>query len=531
MTYLTSVDAPDDVQEFTATTGTWTKPANALICRVTCIGPGGAGGSGYKGAGDRYGGGGGGHGGISIGWFLAEDLPATVSVSVPTAGVGGAAQTANSTNGLVGENIGSTAASSFGTLLRAVCGGYGGRGEASQTGNPGSGNKGTAVYGAGAAYSSTSGTWEIGGTNYAVAGSKVVSGVESVYNQSQTNTYMFYAGVPKRPAGGRLGQAGQAGTAFGQGGSGGGPGTNDGVDSGAGGNGGPGVVIVETWKTGSADVQWFESSGTWTKPTGNYAYTFVAAVGAGGGGGSGRRGAAGTDRYGGVGGAGGSVNIAQYLFSDMASTVAVTVGAAGAGGAGQTADDTNGVTGDNGGTTIVEGYLRASGGFGGYGGTNASQGGRSAVESSPSIITNSANGNQSSSSNPNSGWVSGAPGGARLNTSNSAQAGSQAGQNALLDNIQQEGGTSSGGNGHTYTGLPRGLFFHPTGTGGGVNAGGTVSGSGGAGTGGSGGAGGAGSANGTTSGAGGNGGGGYVLAVSFGRASTARDRRYGILGR
>lgn len=99
----------------------------------------------------------------------------------------------------------------------------------------------------------------------------------------------------------------------------------------------------------SGDYQAFTSSGTWTKPAGA-TIVRVQAWGAGGGGGDG-----GGSQAGG-GGGGGAYAEAWFLASDLAATVAVTVGAAGTGG------QPGGIASTNGGNSTFGAHLTAYGG-------------------------------------------------------------------------------------------------------------------------------------------------------------------------
>lgn len=116
--------------------GTWTKPSGLKAAYVFCVGGGGGGGSGARNAAgtNRFGGGGGAGGGTSWQYFAADQLGATVAVTVGLGGTGGAGVTADNTNGAGGTNGGLT---SFGTLILALGGGGGGGGTTAAGGSGG----------------------------------------------------------------------------------------------------------------------------------------------------------------------------------------------------------------------------------------------------------------------------------------------------------------------------------------------------------------------------------------------------------
>ena len=115
-----------DIQEFTSD-GTWTKPSAGEYVFVQAWGGGGSGGTGSTGSSA----GGGGGGGIYMTfWFDIDDLTATSTVDI---GAGGAAITADNTNGNAGANT------TFGSYLTAYAGGGGGANGAGGGGGGGGG--------------------------------------------------------------------------------------------------------------------------------------------------------------------------------------------------------------------------------------------------------------------------------------------------------------------------------------------------------------------------------------------------------
>jgi hypothetical protein len=269
-----------NVQSFTAN-GTWTKPAGALFCVIELIGQGGGGGSGRRGAAASacYGGGAGSGGSRFIASVLASSLSATESITLNTAGVGGAAITVDSTSGNAGTAGADTV---FGTKFRAV-GGLGGTGGTAAAGTAGvaqvggfaggagsngagvAGEPSTAVLqtktgapGGGGGGGITTGNvvsgGAIGGNNYYVPSTPNGGAAGVAAGGAGGNGTDAPASVATNGTGGGGGAAAAAtaagaggnGGKYGAGGGGGGA-SNNGFNSGKGGDGGLGICVVTTY--------------------------------------------------------------------------------------------------------------------------------------------------------------------------------------------------------------------------------------------------------------------------------------------
>ena len=130
-------------------------------------------------------------------------------------------------------------------------------------------------------------------------------------------------------------------------------------------------TTIPTSPPTAPQVNWYNGTPgtfTWTRPAGAQT-VYALAVGGGGGAGSGRTDIAGTVRCGGGGGAGSGASWAQFVASDLTSTVTVTVGAGGSGGAAVTGAATSGNNGTSATASSFGPYLYSSGGGRGFGGT------------------------------------------------------------------------------------------------------------------------------------------------------------------
>lgn len=135
----------------------------------------------------------------------------------------------------------------------------------------------------------------------------------------------------------------------------------------------PVTGAVDLPATPAVQVDKFTASGTWTKPVWAKRIRVLLVAGGSGGGSGGLRGP-GVAVAGGGGGAPGVVVELELLASELAATVAITIGAGGAGGAAQTAASADGNPGSFGGLTSFGPYCRARAVTNASGGGSASAG-------------------------------------------------------------------------------------------------------------------------------------------------------------
>lgn len=276
--------ATTDVKLYTAD-ATWTNPSPGTPRRVfvRLVAPGGGGGAGRKGlAGTtRFGGGGGGAGSVVESWFLTTELATTQSVTVGAPGLGGPAQTTDSTNGVPGTTGGNVvfagltakggsggggATAAAGTAGAAVANGHAVGLTVLSTGPGGAGsnivgNAPNAVTaslptgGGGGAGLDLSNTIRAGG-NGGIHGFASSTGQATVGAGGTAGGGHGTAGVHSRGTGTGGGGGGSGTGAGGNGGDGGGyaagggggaAGTDGAGDSGAGGNGAPGYALIITY--------------------------------------------------------------------------------------------------------------------------------------------------------------------------------------------------------------------------------------------------------------------------------------------
>lgn len=270
------------------------------------------------------------------------------------------------------------------------------------------------------------------------------------------------------------------------------------------------------------DIQVFDASGTWTKPSGA-TVVYAICIGSGGGGASGMKGAAGTDRTGGGGGQAGFVSQAFFAAASCGATETVTIGAAGTGGAAVTADSTNGNAGTAGSACTFGSLLSGSGGPAASGGALTGVGGGSqgpvlqldAVTNRRGSFRNSRGGDSIVTAAPTTsgGGHAGSGGaGGGMPIANTARAGGSGGSGAGGVAGTAGAAGASGTAGATGAGTAGG----GGGSGGGAASGGTVGAGGAGGAPGGGGGGGGSGINATTdSGAGAAGAAGRVVVISY----------------
>lgn len=133
---ITSDSIEVDEQTFTSS-GTWTKPAGAIMTYIYCVGGGGGGGSGGRGT-HHSGGGGGAGGGTDLQMFISAALQSTMSVAVGAAGSGAAAKTSSNAIGGDGSKGGNSTVTNGSDIIAHGHGSRGGTGGGHSVGAVGS---------------------------------------------------------------------------------------------------------------------------------------------------------------------------------------------------------------------------------------------------------------------------------------------------------------------------------------------------------------------------------------------------------
>ena len=239
-------------------------PSGAKLVEILAIGSGGGGGSGRRGAAGsaRWGGGGGAGANATLVTIPASLITTGLDVAVAAGGAGGAAVTADDTNGNPGTGGGQSSVTFNGVSFVRGIGGTGGAGGTATSGGGGSVNntdmRTFAGVNGGASSATGNGNATFPGTGNAGMGGAGGGGI-STGNVAYTGGTVWnpasFAGIVVAAGSTVVGGAasttaaagaGANGATYGYGGSGGGASAN-GNNSGAGGNGGEGYVRITVW--------------------------------------------------------------------------------------------------------------------------------------------------------------------------------------------------------------------------------------------------------------------------------------------